>query len=381
MSCTFSPPNSTSLIEHECTFKDIINKEFAKGRYLGPFTRSEIEANLGPFQTSPLSLVPKPGKPSKYHLIQNLSFPLNPSPTPSINSLVIPDNFPSFYSTFSIVALILSSLPPGSQGAVCDVAEAYRTIPLHPSQWHALVVRISESEFAIDSSTCFGFGPSGSLYSNVGNAGADIMRFVGIGPILRWVDDHLFIQIPKSHLSKYNCHRADTARHITSVGGLRAKGGRVWFAGAPLPDDQIEEYNNDHAFPLHDLSPSSPRSPTDQGFCYNIDDIDRISTDLGIPWETSKDIPFSDQPTFIGLTWDLTNRTVRLAKSKHVKYLNAILEWNLRCTHTLNDTQKLLGKLTHTATVFPKGRPYPINLKAMLTMFGDKPFLPRTPPM
>jgi hypothetical protein len=126
---------------------------------------------LRPFQTAPLSLVPKPGKPGKFRLVQNLSFPLYPSSSPSINSLVDPDNFPSPYSTFSIVPLVLSSLPPGSQGAVHDVAEAYRTVPLHPSQWHALVVRLSESEFAVDTSTCFSFGPSGGIYGNVGSAG------------------------------------------------------------------------------------------------------------------------------------------------------------------------------------------------------------------
>lgn len=172
-------------MEHSQIFQEIVNKEFTKGRYLSPFTHLEVEHILGPFQTSPLSLVPKPGKPGKYRLVQNLSFPLLASLVPSINSLVDPDLFPSHYSTFFVVALVLSSLPPGSQGAVRDVAEAYRTIPLHHSQWHALVVHLSDSEFAIDTSACFGFASSGGIYGNVGNAGTDIMRFNDIGPILR----------------------------------------------------------------------------------------------------------------------------------------------------------------------------------------------------
>ena len=226
LSHTFSPPNNPSISEHGHIFEEIVNREFTKGRYHGPFSQMEIEAVLGPFQTAPLSLVPKPGKPGKFRLVQNLSFPHSNSPIPSINSLVDPDDFPSPYSTFSIVALVISTLPPGSQGAVHDVAEAYRTIPLHPSQWHALVVRLSESHFAIDTSTCFGFGPSGGIYGNLGSAGADIMRFSGIGPILRWVDDHLFLRIPKSELIDYNQHWENVANCITSFGGFTTRGGR-----------------------------------------------------------------------------------------------------------------------------------------------------------
>jgi len=48
----------------------------------------------------------------------------------------------------------MSTLPPGSQGAVRDVAEAYRTIPLHPSQQHVLVIRLSDSDFTVNASTC-----------------------------------------------------------------------------------------------------------------------------------------------------------------------------------------------------------------------------------
>ena len=69
-----------------------------------------------------------------------------------------------------------------------------------------------------------------------------------------------------------------------------------------------------------------------------------------------------------------------LTEPKRLKYINAIAEWNLRRTHTLNEVQKFHGKLIHAALVFPDSCPYLINIEAMLTIFGDKPFLPRTPP-
>ena len=121
----------------------------------------------------------------------------------------------------------------------------------------------------------------------------------------------------------------------------------MWFSGSNLPNDQIEEFDEDHSHPLRDLSTFSLRPDNDLPYCYNFDDIDHISNDLGIPWEASKDVPFSDHPTFIGLTWNLTNRMVCLTEPKHIKYVMALTEWSSHRTHTLNEVQKLLSKLTH----------------------------------
>lgn len=359
-----------------------MQKEFAKARYLGPYSQAEIESTLGPFQTAPMSIVPKPGKPGKFRLIQNLSFPHSNLPVPSINSLTNPNNFPSPYSTFEIVSLVLSSLPPGSQGAIRDVAEAYCTVPLHPSQWHALVVRLSESHFAVDTSLCFGFGPSGGIYGSIGSAGTDIMRHAGIGPILRWVDDHLFIRIPITALNQYNKTRLETAQQIRVTGQPSVNGGRCFFTGSTLPDGRTEEYDEDCSSPLRNLSTQSLRPPTDRAFCYNLDDVDRISAELGIPWEPSKDIPFCDAPTFIGFVWDLSKRTVQLTDSKRAKYIDALSAWTLRRTHTLDDVQSILGKLMHVCQIYPDGRPYLVNLEAMpvVPIFGNTPYMPRTPP-
>ena len=73
-----SPPNNDSINTHLEQFNTIIDNEINKGRYLGPFPLNEIETALGPFQSSPLSLIPKPGCPGKLRLIQNFSFPIKP---------------------------------------------------------------------------------------------------------------------------------------------------------------------------------------------------------------------------------------------------------------------------------------------------------------
>jgi hypothetical protein len=132
------------------------------GHYIGPISYQDLEALVGPFQSSPFSIIPKPGKIGKYCNVQNYSFPIYPSPSfpnQSINSLVDSDSFPTTWGTFSLVLLLIHCLSPGSQLATRDVAEAYCMIPLHHSQWPATVVRLDEFSFAIDTSVCFGVWP------------------------------------------------------------------------------------------------------------------------------------------------------------------------------------------------------------------------------
>ena len=59
---TYIPPNHPSVASLHDVYSNIVDSEFKAGRYIGPFTRGQLERALGPFQTSPLSLVPKTSK-------------------------------------------------------------------------------------------------------------------------------------------------------------------------------------------------------------------------------------------------------------------------------------------------------------------------------
>jgi hypothetical protein len=137
---TFTPENRPSVFQNLRAYKGIITHDLQMGRYIGPFSRLELEENVGPFQSSPLSLVPKPQKPEKQRMVQNLSFPYQVSARKSINSFIDSNDFPCTWGTFAAFSLLCARLPPGSQGGVRDVAEAYRTVPLHPSQWPGTVI-------------------------------------------------------------------------------------------------------------------------------------------------------------------------------------------------------------------------------------------------
>ncbi|KAF5337360.1 hypothetical protein D9611_002939 [Ephemerocybe angulata] len=156
------PPNKDSVVEFGPHFRQVVENEIRKGRYLGPVSRAVMESVLGPFQCSPLSVIPKT-TPGKYRIIQDFSFPhfFNTLfPQASVNSHTDASAFPCTWGTFMSVAHLVWHLPPGSQMAVRDVSEAYRTIPLHPSQWAATVVGLGQDRFCADVRAAFGARPS-----------------------------------------------------------------------------------------------------------------------------------------------------------------------------------------------------------------------------
>lgn len=61
LSQTFTPPNNSSTNQYKAVFDDIIHKELSKQQYIGLLSLSETQQVVGHFQSSPLSLIPKPG--------------------------------------------------------------------------------------------------------------------------------------------------------------------------------------------------------------------------------------------------------------------------------------------------------------------------------
>ena len=368
---------STETLSH--VFVDIIQTEFNKGRYLGPFTKAQLELEIGPFQSSPLSLVPKPGKPGKYRLVQNLSHPHTNSPVPSINAHLDSDDFPCTWGTFHTVCTLIRSLPQGSQAAVRDIAEAYRIIPLHESQWAGVAVRISNhpEQYALNTCNSFRCATAGGLFGMFGDALADLLRAKGIGPILKWVDDFLFVRIPQVDIPTYNEARKINREIVEKNGGMLRSGGRLWFKGRVTPDAGAEHFAEDLSFPIRQIR--EHRSDALM-YPYDFEEINKITDPLGVPWETSKDVPFSQSVPFIGFTWDLNNKKVALPGPKKEKYLNAIAEWKARAEHTLDDTRKLYGKLLYACLIIPQGRAYLTNLEKMIGTFNGRPFVPHRPP-
>jgi len=227
---TYTPSNHPSLLSLPEIHAEITQKEFDAGRYLGPFTQQELETFIGPFQSSPLSLVPKPGKPGKYRPVHDFSHPHSPYIISSINSYINIDNFPCTWGTFHAVALIIFCLPPGSRASICDVAEAYKTIPALPSQWPGLVVQLRGSDrFTVNTNNNFGLRSAGGVYGVLADTGTDIFRANGIGPLSKWVDNHIFFQILAIHFPAYNQQCQIWSKEISNNGGRIQDGSRLWY--------------------------------------------------------------------------------------------------------------------------------------------------------
>ena len=146
-----------------------------------------------------------------------------------------------------------------------------------------------------------------------------------------------------------------------------------------MADGTHEEFTEDCTHAVQDLTSKHPND-TIASHAYDFSHIDQISSRLGIPWELSKDAPFSSTPVFIGFIWNLESNTVSLTTTKRTKYINTIHESLCTTVHTLEQVQKLHGRLSHASLVIPEGSMYLTSLQLMLGIFGSNPFMPRGRP-
>ena len=147
-----------------------------------------------------------------------------------------------------------------------------------------------------------------------------------------------------------------------------------------MPDGYSMEFDEDARVSFQDLSSNSPQSLEDSHFAYNNTDVDHFSTMLGIPWETTKTVPFGYSIPYLGFLWDLQNCSVAIPSTKKEKYKITIAEWIANTTHHLEDVQKLYGKHLHTSLMVPARRAYLTNLESMLSTFNNCPFVPHHAP-
>jgi hypothetical protein len=203
-------------------------------------------------------------------------------------------------------------------------------------------------------------------YGYVADVGADLLHAAGLGPLTKWVDDHLFFQIISCHLVTYNACRA--LHDTLSTGSFHHTGGRLWYEGLSFEDGTLEVFREDCCFPIQDLSQASAHSAEDSRFSSNFNDINRFSAILWIPWEPTKDMPFAFKVVFIGFLWDLSQLTVTLAEMKKVKYRTAIADWLACPTYVLLEVQQLYAKLLHASLVVPHGQAYLTSMESMLSI-------------
>ncbi|KAE8188752.1 hypothetical protein CF335_g6812 [Tilletia laevis] len=104
---TRTPPNHKSATSDLKTLNSAIEKEIGLGRACGPYTKEEVEDLIGPFQTSPLGLVPKPN--GKWRMVQDFSYPRK-GEYPAINNYIASDEFVcAWHGYWDFVDLVIFS--------------------------------------------------------------------------------------------------------------------------------------------------------------------------------------------------------------------------------------------------------------------------------
>lgn len=310
---TFIQPNHKSTFSNPTAVSAHIQSELLLQRYSGPFHPDRLQSLIGPFQTSPLGVVPK--SDGRFRIIQDMSFPRNASPVPSINSLINSDDFPCEWSTFAQCYQIVARAPPGSQAAVFDVDSAYRNVPVYPGDQVFGCVQFQDLIY-VDHCLAFGCASSCGIFGRPADALVALYKAQSITDILKWVDDFVFFRYPTSSVLPYT-------------------------------------------------------------YSYDASLIWSLADQLGWPWSLPKHQPFSPSFTYLGFSWSISAKTVQLPESKKSKYLLRLKTLLTSKSATLREAQKLLGTLNHCCLVIPEGPSHLTSLFTFTSAFkhSASPFI------
>ena len=118
-----------SALENPLAVDVKLKKELDAQRLAGPFQSPP----LSPFWVSPLGVVPKK-VPVEFRLIHHLSFPKGSS----VNDGIPPEHTNVYYATIDEAIKLIRSAGPGYFLAKTDIKNAFRIIPIHPSDYNLL---------------------------------------------------------------------------------------------------------------------------------------------------------------------------------------------------------------------------------------------------
>ena len=152
--------NLTSSDQNPKLVDEKLNKELSQGRILGPYINPPFEE----FRTSPIGLVPKK-EPGKYRLIHHLSHPEGTS----INDGIPEEKRHVAYQNIDHAVSHLKALGKDCWMAKTDIADAFRIIPLHPSQYHLFGI-CWRDQFYFDKCLPMGCSASCQLFESLSTA-------------------------------------------------------------------------------------------------------------------------------------------------------------------------------------------------------------------
>ncbi|XP_034562822.1 uncharacterized protein LOC117829305 [Notolabrus celidotus] len=170
----------------------LLAREVEKGYMLGPFSNSPFSV----FRISPIGVATRKYSRKK-RLIVDLSAPRNSS-VPSINSLIPPEPFSLSYATVDNAVTMIRTAGVGAWLGKADITDAFKVLPLHPSQWHLFGVKW-RSRFYFSVKLTFGCRSSPHIFDTLSEALCCILyNGCRLPFVLHLLDDFLVVDFPSS---------------------------------------------------------------------------------------------------------------------------------------------------------------------------------------
>ena len=156
-----------------------LQKECEAGRILGPFPTPPLPN----FRTSGLGLVPK--HDGGWRIIYHLSAPT----THSINYFIDPLMYSLSYCSIDDAYTIINKLGPGTLLSKIDLKDAFRLIPVRPTDWNLLGIHWQQNYY-IDTCLPFGLRSAPYLFNRFSSALHWILEHnYGVQHLLHYLDD------------------------------------------------------------------------------------------------------------------------------------------------------------------------------------------------
>ena len=164
---------------------EVIDTTLAKkcelGRILGPFENPPLPN----FCTSGLGLVPK--HDGGWRIIYHLSAP----PNSSINHFINPDDYSLSYCSIDDAYDFINQLGPGTLFSKVDLKDAFRLIPINPSDWNLLGIHW-RNKFYIDTCLPLGLRSAPYLFDRLSRAIHWVLtNNYGVHHLVHYLDDFL----------------------------------------------------------------------------------------------------------------------------------------------------------------------------------------------
>ena len=159
-----------------------------EGRVLGPFP-----LQYPTIHTSPFGVIPKRHQANKWQLILDLSHPEGSS----VNDGIDPSLCSLQYTSVDDITTQILTTGRGTLMAKIDIKNAYRNIPVHPSDRHLLGMEW-QNQLYVGGALPFGLRSVPKIFNTVADALEWILRHRGVKNVYHYLDDFIVLGHPNS---------------------------------------------------------------------------------------------------------------------------------------------------------------------------------------